>query len=90
MNRIGFLKRLIGIAGLGFLSVAEVAASQKIYLLQSFVAGFRFHKGMNVLEYLQEKDIVELRREPNNEHDSFAVAIYWQQEMIGYLPCSFR
>jgi|SRR5665647_1159111 len=88
MNRIGFLKRLVGIAGLGFLSIAEVAASQKIYLLQSFVAGFRFHKGMKLLEYMQEQDIVELRREPNNEHDGFAVAIYWQQEKIGFLPAA--
>lgn len=88
MNRSGFLKRLIGISGLGFLSIAEVAASQKAYLLQSFVAGFRFYKGMELLQHMQEQDIVELRREPGNEHDKFAVAIYWQQEMVGFLPAA--
>jgi len=86
MNRSGFLKRLIGISGLGFFSIAEVAASQKAYLLQSFVAGFRFYKGMELLPHMQEQDMVELRRHPDNEHDEFAVALYWQQEMIGYLP----
>jgi hypothetical protein len=70
---------------LGFFSVAEVAASQKVYLLQSFVAGFRFYKGMELLPLMQEQDIVELRRQPDNEHDEFAVAVYWQQQMIGYL-----
>lgn len=88
MNRVEFLRRLIGIAGFGFLSVPEIQASQKIYLLQSFVAGFRFHKGMQLLPYMQQGDILELRREPDNKHDEFAVALYWQQEMIGFLPAS--
>ena len=86
MNRSGFLKRLIGVPGLGFLSVAEVAASQKAYLLQTFVAGFRYYKGLKVLPFMQEQDIVELRREPGNSHDKFAIALYWQQEKIGFIP----
>lgn len=88
MTRASFLQRLIGITGLGFLSVPEAQASRKIYLLQSFVAGFRFHKGMELLPVMQENDLLELRREPNNEHDAFAIALYWQQEMIGYLPAA--
>jgi len=52
LKRKEFLQRLIGISGLGFLSVTEVKAIQKIYLLQSFAAGSRFHKGMQLLEYL--------------------------------------
>lgn len=88
LNRKEFLQRLIGIAGLGFLSIEEAKATQKVYLLQSFVAGFRFHKGMELLPYMKEQDLVELKREPDNEHDSFAVAVYWQQEMIGYLPAA--
>lgn len=86
MDRSGFLQRLIGIAGFGFLSFDEAKALQKIYLLQSFVAGFRFHKGMQLLPYMQQHDLLELKREPENEHDAFAIALYWQQEMIGYLP----
>ena len=88
MNRSGFLKRLVGISGLGFFSLSEIAASQKAYLLQSFVAGFRFYKGMELLSHMQEQDMVELRRQPANEHDEFAVALYWQQEMIGFLPAA--
>lgn len=88
MNRSGFLKRLVGISGMGFFSVADVAAKQKVYLLQSFVAGFRYYKGMELLLHMHEQDIVELRRQPDNEHDEFAVALYWQQEMIGFLPAA--
>ncbi|TCZ67052.1 HIRAN domain-containing protein [Flaviaesturariibacter aridisoli] len=86
MTRSTFLNRLIGIAGLGFFGLTDIQQLQKIYLLQCFVAGFRFHRGMELLPLLQEGDLLELRREPGNEHDPFAIALYWQQEMIGYLP----
>ncbi len=88
MNRSTFLNRLIGIAGLGFFPLTEVVAKRKIYLLQTFVAGFRFHKGMQLLPLMQEGDLLELRRDPKNSHDAFAVALFWQQEMIGYLPAA--
>lgn len=86
MKRNEFLQRLIGISGLGFLSLPEVESKQKIYLLQTFVAGFRFYKGVELLQHMQQNDFVELRREPDNEHDPFAVALYWQQEKVGFLP----
>lgn len=86
MNRSEFLRRLIGIAGIGFFSIPEIKATQKVYLLQTFVAGFRFYKSMELLQHMQQNDIVELKRIPENEHDAFAIALYWQQEMIGYLP----
>ncbi len=88
MKRSTFLARLVGIAGLGFLPVDKIISTRKIYLLQTFVAGFRFHKGMELLQYMQQDDILELRRDPKNEHDPFAIALYWQQEMIGYLPAA--
>lgn len=88
MNRSTFLNRLVGIAGLGFFPVTEIVAKRKIYLLQTFVAGFRFYRGMQLLPYMQEGDLLELRRDPQNQHDSFAIALYWQQEMIGYLPAA--
>ncbi|RYY46941.1 MAG: hypothetical protein EOO06_13445 [Chitinophagaceae bacterium] len=88
MTRSTFLNRLIGIAGLGFFGLADIQQLQKIYLLQCFVAGFRFHRGMELLPMLQEGDLLELRREPENKHDEFAIALYWQQEMVGYLPAA--
>jgi hypothetical protein len=88
MNRFTFLACLIGIAGVGFFPVTGVVAKRKIYLLQTFVAGFRFHKGMQLLPYLQEGDLLELHRDPKNSHNPFAIVLYWQQEMIGYLPAA--
>lgn len=90
MTRASFLQRLIGISGLGFLSVPEIQQKRKIYLLQSFIAGFRFHKGMDLLDFMKEEDLIELRREPENQHDAFAIALFWQQEKIGYVPAELN
>ena len=86
MNRLQFLKRFVGIAGFGFMPLSEIFTKRKIYLLQCFVAGFRFNNGMELLELMEVNDVIELKREPNNEHDTSAIALYWQQEKIGYVP----
>ena len=56
MARSTFLQPLIGLGGFGFISVTNAQARRKIYLLQSFVAGFRFHKGMELLPLMREND----------------------------------
>lgn len=90
MKRSDFLQRLIAIAGFGSFSPQSLIAKRKIYLLQFFVAGFRHYKGMELLQYMEVNDLLELRREPGNEHDECAIALYWQQEKIGYVPYDFN
>lgn len=86
LTRTEFLQRLIPLIGLGQLSYRQAQSYRKIYLFQSFVAGFRFYNGMQLLHLMGINDPLELRREPENKHDKFAIALYWQQEKIGYLP----
>jgi len=90
MNRIDFLKRLVGVIGLGNMPLSLLLTKRKVYLLQCFVAGFRHYKGMELLNEMEVNDFVELRREPDNEYDSFAIALYWQQEKIGFLPADYN
>jgi len=90
MKRSDFLKRLIAIAGVGSFNLQTIIPRRKIFLQQFFVAGFRHYKGMELLPYMQENDLLELRREPDNEHDANAIALYWQQEKIGYLPADIN
>lgn len=90
MKRSDFLQRLIAIAGFGSFSPQSLISKRKIYLLQFFVAGFRHYKGMELLPYMEVNDLLELRREPANEHDECAIALYWQQEKIGYIPYDFN
>src|SRR5690606_34128519 len=86
MNRSTFLRNLIATFGLSVIPVDWVKQYQKIYLLQCFVRGFRFYDGETMLQQMQEGDMLELVREPENKHDACAIALHYNMEKIGYVP----
>jgi len=88
MHRSEFLKNLLGSFVIGKLPLAITKEFRKIYLLQCFVAGFRHYEGMQLLNEMKEGDLLELVREPNNEHDDCAIALQWRGKKIGYIPAS--
>lgn len=90
MKRSDFLQRLIGVAIFGKLPISELILKRKVYLLHCFVAGFRYYRGMDLLNEMEVNDFLELRREPENEYDEFAIALYWQQEKIGFIPAGYN
>ncbi len=56
-------------------------------LLQvSPVAGFQYHEGDAVWQFLRAGDPLHLVREPHNRFDERAVRLEWQGENIGYVP----
>lgn len=64
-------------------------AAGKSCLLNRFsVAGFRFHDGPVLLRAMQPGDRITLVAEPDNPHDSFAVALHYRSRKIEYVPCS--
>ncbi len=90
MKRSDFLQRLISVAIFGKLPISTLITKRKVYLLQCFVAGFRHYRGMELLNEMEVNDLIELRREPKNLYDDFAIALYWQQEKIGFIPAEFN
>jgi hypothetical protein len=50
------------------------------------LAGFQYHTGPRLWPELAEGQPLTLQREPDNRHDPLAVAVYWQDQPIGYLP----
>ncbi len=88
MKRIDFIKGLIAIGGMSFLSGKFVEAKQfkKFYLLQSFVRGFRHYEGPALIDQMKEGDLLELVREPENEYDPCAIALHWNNKKIGFVP----
>lgn len=86
MNRSNFIKGILALGGLAFLPTNIVKNYRKFYLLQFFVAGFRFYKGMDLLDLMNEGDQLELVREPNNKYDDCAIALHWNNEKIGFIP----
>ncbi len=65
---------------------APVHAAQDIVLLEAAMAGFRYHEGPKVWGHMRSGDLLVLRREPDNAHDTVAVALHWGGYKIGYLP----
>ena len=88
--RRGFLKAVLG---LGLAPLAASAAGMDrpaqrrgILLQHSPVAGFQYHDGENIWRRLRAGDNLALVREPGNRYDSRAIAVYWKQHKLGYVP----
>jgi hypothetical protein len=50
------------------------------------IAGFAHHEGLSVIEHLKLGTGVELRFEPDCPFDPEAIAIYYEDTKIGYVP----
>lgn len=50
------------------------------------LAGFQYHRAEGIWPFLRPGHELRLRREPWNRHDPLAVAVYYRQEKLGYLP----
>lgn len=53
---------------------------------ESPIAGFQYYEGERLWPRLRPDDPLTLVREPHNPHDHRAVAVYWSNLKLGYLP----
>ena len=60
--------------------------AREIMVLQCIVAGTSFRKLDKVQDDLKETVQLEMKREGNNEFDQFAVALWFQNTKVGYIP----
>lgn len=86
MKRRGFLKAIAGVCGTAVLPTNVFTHQQKIYLLRCYVRGFRFYAGGELLPQMRIGDTLQLAREPQNEFDSDAIALHYQNHKIGFIP----
>lgn len=57
-------------------------------LMADHVAGFSYYQGRVVIDLIRPGDALTLQPEPHNHHDALALAIFWQQFKLGYVPHS--
>ena len=50
------------------------------------MAGFQFHQGDDIWSALAVGQKLSLVREASNPHDSHAVAVYFSEHKLGYVP----
>lgn len=87
MNR----RKLLALVGLGgpFALLGRTARATRapaLVLQESPVAGFQFHAGEAVWPALRVGTPLRLEPEPGNRHDARAVAVYFGDTQLGYLP----
>jgi hypothetical protein len=86
VKRRTFFQRLFGSFGATVAGQAMGGDEYEVQIQESPIAGFQFHRGDAVWESLKVGDELKLVREPSNEHDPDAVAIYFGDEQLGYVP----
>lgn len=86
MRRRTFFGRILGSIGAAFAAPDLNARSSPIVIQRSPVAGFQFYRGEAVWEALSVGAELRLVREASNRHDPDAVAVYFGDEKLGYLP----
>lgn len=72
-----------------FLPEAKFNIVRPLYL-NTYIAGLRYHDYAKnkVKELLEEAPfaILDLELEPNNQHDRFAIKVYLEEYLLGYIP----
>jgi hypothetical protein len=66
--------------------VSEEAAVMDKYFDSFHIAGFTYHDGVDVFGELKIGTELNMIVEPDNKYDTYAVAIYFNEYKLGYIP----
>jgi hypothetical protein len=86
MQRRTFFRRLFGSLGATVASPRLGAEVRSVLIQESPIAGFQFHDGDAIWSSLSVGEELTLVRESSNTHDPDAVAVYFDEKMLGYVP----
>ena len=86
MKRRTFFRRLFGSLGATVASPTIGAEDRSVLIQESPIAGFQFHSGDAIWSSLDVGEELTLVRESSNTHDPDAVAVYYHEDMLGYVP----
>ncbi len=64
----------------------ETEPARRILLQESPLAGYQYHRASGVWPFLRVGEAIKLRREPGNPHDPNAIAVWYKNEHLGYVP----
>jgi hypothetical protein len=91
MRRRSFLHTLLGGLGTGlgrpvYAKITPVQNRRRLLLQESPLAGFQYHRAAAIWPFLRIGEPLHLRRESYNPHDRYAVAVWFKNEHLGYIP----
>jgi len=86
MERKDFFKNLgLGAIGLSTLSFGDALSRKPVKIYDNYLRGVFACDYSKVKHLLKIGDKVTLVREPNNNYDKFAIAVYFNKTMLGYI-----
>jgi hypothetical protein len=65
---------------------APAPAITQVRLCSPYIAGYMYYDGEDAEDLMQEGEMLFLEREPRNKYDRFAIAVYYRDAKLGYLP----
>jgi hypothetical protein len=86
MKRRTFFQQLFGSIGVAATGATITLKTQSVLIQESPIAGFQFHEGAAIWPSLAVGEKLALMREATNTHDTDAVAVYFQNNKLGYVP----
>ena len=89
MQRQSLSRQLFGYLRAGFVKsfvAFEFDATPRILLQESPLAGYQYHRASGVWSFLRVGEVLRLHREPANPHDPNAIAVWYKNEHLGYVP----
>ena len=60
----------------------------KVLFQEFLLAGYPYHRADGVWPFLRIGELLHLQREPYNRYDPNAIAVYFKNDMLGYIPSS--
>ena len=93
MNRSAFIKSFI-ISGFGLLTAKGLTKpaftgteeEKTTTLLKCYIAGYAYYQGEKLIDQLKPDLKLDLKREPENPYDNKAIAIYFKNHKLGFIP----
>jgi len=64
----------------------DTESAPRILLQESPLAGYQYHRASGIWPFLQVGEVLRLHREPANPHDRNAIAVWYKNEHLGYVP----
>jgi len=70
----------------GYTPHTDTLPGRRVLLKELPLAGFEYHRGEGIWPFLAIGAPVRLKREPFNMHDRNAIAVWFHNDRIGYVP----
>lgn len=84
MNRAEFLKTL-GIGVTGLVLPPSLVSRNAVKIYDNYIRGMGYYHAEKLLPVIKEGDELQLKREPDNVYDSFAIEVYYRGYKLGYI-----